>query len=378
MAAEAGERTMLDLLAAVLSIALLGGNACTGDPGRRDDTALEGDGGGDGATETDADRDSDTGAVCDPRPILPDCSGCPAVGTSLEHMRCAIDLCDDSVFISQDYSSPPPLMAETAGTFAALARFGSPKNDLAPLWPTAGGSYAVMATGPAVGTLHDGDMGGHVGPGDDYLKDAFADGVEAQVGILDAMEWRLHLKAPPTARGFQVHYVFMSVEYDEYLGTEFNDKFYIFLEAQSTNGGRRTVINFTDCRDDVDPEFLCTGQTPYCEPGTSYCYVTINSALSECCWYDGCPGGTATTDLTGTGFECGPASADTRSTSGNAYGSSTGWLVTQWLIDPGEEFDVIFHIHDTYDARWDSEVILDKFVFVENPPEPGTISGPVV
>ena len=56
---------------------------------------------------------------------------------------------------------------------------------------------------------------------------------------------------------------------------------------------------------------------------------------------------------------------------GFTYGSSTGWLVTEWPIDPGEEFTIIFHLHDTADSILDSEVILDKFVFVREV-DPGT------
>ena len=123
--------------------------------------------------------------------------------------------------------------------------------------------------------------------------------------IHDVMEWTLHLKAPEGAHGFQIHYVFFSVEYDEYIGSSFNDKFYIFIEAQSTNSGQRSVINFTACRDPATYyDFECTAQMTNCSAGEKYCYVAINTALSECCWYGGCPGGTATTDISGTGFTC--------------------------------------------------------------------------
>jgi hypothetical protein len=60
---------------------------------------------------------------------------------------------------------------------------------------------------------------------------------------------------------------------------------------------------------------------------------------------------------------------------GFTYGSSTGWLYTEWPIEPNEEFTITFHIHDTADAILDSEVILDRFIFVKDP-DPGT--GPVV
>ena len=102
---------------------------------------------------------------------------------------------------------------------------------------------------------------------------------------------------------------------------------------------------------DFDDGEGCPLASGYC------CYIAINSALSECCWLDGCPGGFWTTDISGTGFGCAP---DQISDTG-AYGSSTGWLTTSWSIEPGESFDLTFHIHDTSDQIMDSEVLLDNF-----------------
>ena len=53
-------------------------------------------------------------------------------------------------------------------------------------------------------------------------------------------------------------------------------------------------------------------------------------------------------------------------------GSSTGWLMTQWSVEPNEEFNLIFHIHDTSDGILDSEVILDAFQFLGEA-DPGTV-----
>lgn len=352
---------------------------------------------GDGETE------SETGADTDPRAtdengdtdssaqgegegegeeILPDCSSCPGVGTEMENLRCAIDLCDDSVFISQTYSSPTVSKdLKLTGSRAAVERFGDPSNDLIPLYPEVNGSYALMATGKAVPSspVKDHDHNQSIssaglstsGPG---IKDPFAPYDEK---AYDVVEWRLQLRAPEDAHGFRIHYVFFSVEYDEYVGREFNDKFYIILEAQSTNGGEKTVINYTDCRPTAKPDFICPAGHSVCDEGDEYCYIAINSALSECCWYDGCTTSAQNTDIGGTGFECGTEDVDYVGdySMGFTYGSSTGWLATEWPIEPGEEFAVTFHIHDTADSILDSEVLLDKFVFVKSA-EAGTV--PVV
>jgi hypothetical protein len=183
------------------------------------------------------------------------------------------------------------------------------------------------------------------------MVDPFTD-----VTIYDVMEWTLNLQAPDGANGLMVHYVFLSEEYDDYIGTTMIDRFYIVLEAGSTNGGAPTVINYGECRDGVGADF----GLPECDlESEECCYIGLNSDFSECCWYDGCPDGTWTTDISGTGYSCAPD----QTTDSSAYGSSTGWIVTEWPIDAGEVFSLTFHIHDTGDHIFDSEVILDKVLF---------------
>jgi hypothetical protein len=344
------------LAALVAALSVAGCEGATEPDFGDDDGASDGDADGDADADADSDSDGDTDIPTETGPIEPDCSGCSGIGNTLPNMLCAIDMCDPNTFISQDYTSPTG--STLAGTAEGVAHFGNPSNDLAPLL---NGSYALMASGPANGTSHSQDMGGGA------LSDPFSsDGYQ----IHNAFEWKLNLRAPAGAHGFQVHYVFFSEEYDEWVASSYNDKFYIFLEAGSTNGGQKTVINYTDCRDpgtyfDFN-DANCDTQSGYC------CYVAINTSLSECCWYPKnssyapnpgdppCPQGTWTTDISGTGYSCAAnVSGDSAST-----GSSTGWLKTEWPISPNEEFTLTFHIHDTSDGVWDSEVILDKVLFV--------------
>lgn len=55
------------------------------------------------------------------------------------------------------------------------------------------------------------------------------------------------------------------------------------------------------------------------------------------------------------------------------YGSSTGWLRTDWPIESGEPFSLTFHIQDMCDHLFDSEIIIDGFRFLVSEPEPGTV-----
>jgi hypothetical protein len=57
----------------------------------------------------------------------------------------------------------------------------------------------------------------------------------------------------------------------------------------------------------------------------------------------------------------------------DAHGSSTGWLSTSWAIKPNETFELVFHIHDTSDGIYDSEVILDNFQWLTKPFTSGTL-----
>jgi Ca-activated chloride channel family protein len=278
-------------------------------------------------------------------PITTACN-CQATGDTETALACALDLCDPKVVLDRQVSSPT--QSPIAGTFAAVAQFGSPANQLK---PQIGSSYALLATGPAKGTAHSTALGGI----------AILDPVTQQPGVNDAITLRLHLKAPPGTHGIRFRHVFFSEEYDDYVGSSFNDKFYAILEAGSTNGGKATVINYTDCRNpSTYRDFTCSPGMQFCNPRAAYCYVAINTALSECCWLNGCPKGKAKTSIAGTGFECAASQAD----DGANKGSSTGWLMTEWPIEPEEEFWLTFHVHDTGDGLFDSEVILDGLQFV--------------
>lgn len=311
----------------------------------------------------------ETGGTKEPIPV--DCTGCQGIGEGLENLLCAIELCDPKMVMSSEYHSPTATKPQKiASSRSAVARFGAPNNGLAPL---VNDSYALMATGPAKGTDHNVTLGdfGLTTPDGASVPDPFAPPQDTINLTYDVMEWKLRLKAPAEAHGFRINYVFFSEEYDEYIGREFNDKFYIFLEAASTNGGARTVINFTECRDPNSyHDFTCSAAqaaNDLCHEGDRFCYVAINTALSDCCWYQGCPNKTKpNTDISGTGFSCGTEQVDGLGdgSMGHTYGSSTGWLKTEWPIEPNEEFTLIFHIHDTADSLFDSEVILDGFTFL--------------
>ena len=324
--------------------------------------------------------DTDVGDI-----IEMDCGDCAAAGTEMSNLLCALDLCDGSYVLAggnaEDYvalttyrSGDTPFSdCGLDDTRAAVSGWGDPDNDLE---PKVNGSYAIMATG-------DWDVGYHnTSCWPDVEGDGGTDSLEYDdnkptEAIYDAVEWRLTLRAPPDALSFSFDYVFFSAEYEEALPylSQYNDKFYAVLEAGSTNAGTATVINFTACRDDETySDFVCDSDlasSTGCTWGVKYCYIAINSALSECCNYECNEAAVnpAETSIEGTGYECAPNLSE----DGAGYGSSTGWLHTRWRIEPNEEFTLTFHIHDTYDSQVDSSVILDAFQFHRSFQAGGTV-----
>ncbi len=254
-------------------------------------------------------------------PIVPDCTGMPCTGTSSQAFLCALEICYPDLLISAAASSP--IGSSISSAWTAMSHYGSATNDLTPF---AGPSYGVMASGnvSATGDSHQDQLGG-----------SGFDKFEAGSSIHDSVEFKVTLKAPPGATGFSIDYIFMSAEYHEWVGSSYNDKFYMILKAPQTTGGVEKVINFTDCSNP-------NSYWDIIQNGKKYCYIAINSAFSE-----PCP--VAPTNISGTGHEC------------SSGGSSTGWLQTSWPIKENEVFELTFHIHDTADMAYDSTVVIDNF-----------------
>ena len=265
------------------------------------------------------------------------CPG-PCTGHTVDAYLCALEMCFGPLIQSAAFSSPSG--ANTDPAWHAVSHFGNTNNDLAP-W--AGVSYGLLAAGNATGTSHSGGLGGS-GISDPYASDGYT--------TYDNIEFKSVITAPANAVGFSIDYIFFSEEYEEYIGSPYNDKFYVFLKAPQTTGNQKIVINYAACSNPG-------AYFDFEENGQKWCYVAINTAFSEPC-------SNPATNISGTGFECGPPN--------DAYGSSTGWLVTQWPIQGGETFELTFHIHDASDAIFDSEVILDNFHWLSEPFDPGTAS----
>lgn len=288
-----------------------------------------------GAVEIDGDdidNDCDGVKAGEPGSAIDCTCATSCVGSTVDDFLCAMDMCCDNLVINKAVSSPTG--ANTTGAWGAITQYGSASNDLTPFQ---GSSYAVLSSGLYGSPSHQ-------------IGDALSGSGSAYIGgdeAYDAVEYAVTMKAPTGATGFSIDYIFMSAEYEEFIGSQYNDKFFIYLEAASTSGGARTVINFTDCSNPNAYYDTIIG-------GQKVCYIAINTAFSEPCT-------NPATNIAGTGYEC-------------DIGSSTGWLTTKWPINSDETFKLIFHIHDTSDEIYDSLVLLDNFQWEGGTFQQGTAS----
>ena len=159
-----------------------------------------------------------------------------------------------------------------------------------------GGSYGLMATGDVFASPHSNSL-----PGTGSIDDPYGD---AAYSTYDNVEFKMEMVVPEDAAGLEVDFIFMSAEYEEFIGENYNDKFYIFSPGEASTGGEKVVINTSLCRD-PDAYYDTLG-----EDGEERCYIAINSAFSEPCTPpdesnpDGPISFAAQTDISGTGFEC--------------------------------------------------------------------------
>jgi hypothetical protein len=258
--------------------------------------------------------------------IEPDCSGVQCTGATTDAALCALDLCFPGMNVVIGKNVKTTTGANINGAWDAIGQLGNANNDLAPF---AGTSYLALASGYVTSSSHQDHLAGDQGGSDPYSADLST--------IHDSVEFVVTLVAPDGVTGFSLDYIFMSQEYEEWIGTSFNDRFYVVMNAPQTTGGVDQVINFTQCS---DPNSYFDFQ----QGGQKYCYIAINTAFSEPC-------SNPTTDISGSGMDCGSG------------GSSTGWLTTTWTVNPGEVFTLTFHIHDTADQAYDSLVLIDNFVW---------------
>lgn len=249
-----------------------------------------------------------------------------------------------------------PLLQSAMLSTKAAAKARAIRSRFGTYYPRAGSNFSVLSTGVAAdrsdplyknvqpGTAH---LVGGINPDPAPKMTACYQGDDATM-VLDYLELTLRLRVPANARGFSFDLNFMTSEYPEWVGSQFNDKFLALLDSRSFQGnisfdknGAPITVN-SALFDVCDTAMVCKGQLQ------NVCARSPN-------------------ELTGTGFE-------EIDQFGIRTGGGTGWLTTTAPVTPGEEITLRFVVFDEGDLYLDSTVLLDHFRWVMIPvQEPMTV-----
>jgi hypothetical protein len=156
--------------------------------------------------------------------------------------------------------------------------------------------------------------------------------------VHDYQELTLTVRVPTNANSFSYNLNFMTVEYPEYIGSMYNDKFLALLSSKN-----------------IAEQNISFDSTPGHNP------ITVNVAFFDVCKdaliCDGAKQNVCAkpiAGLNGTGYEL-------PDWNGDSLGGGTGWLTTTAPVPRGETITLRFIIFDEGDHVYDSAVLLDNF-----------------
>jgi hypothetical protein len=170
----------------------------------------------------------------------------------------------------------------------------------------------------------------------------------------------LELRAPSNAKSFSFDSLFLTYEYPDFLCTQFNDFFVVFVDPAPDDLDDDNVL--FDAND--DPVGVNSGLLSVCreaERGRTERPVacTLGPAL-----------------LAETGFDQGESICATQLSEGRDIGgASTGWLHTVVPVPSGKLITIRIVLWDNGDPLLDSSVVIDNFQW--SPEMPSTGTGPI-
>ncbi len=166
----------------------------------------------------------------------------------------------------------------------------------------------------------------------------------------DKAALELVLEVPPNTYSFSVDFMFVTSEYEEWLCTQFNDTFEIYLESTALNPAA-----FPDHDGDGIPE----GNVAFDGTGKP---ITVNNNYFV---VTDCQTMFHITGFTGLGYDLEwgfpPATPCTSNAGFTNDAGSTGWLTTTAPVTPGETITLRFSIWDEGDGVYDSVAFIDNF-----------------
>ncbi|MEX2447246.1 MAG: choice-of-anchor L domain-containing protein [Solirubrobacterales bacterium] len=179
-------------------------------------------------------------------------------------------------------------------------------------FPRRGGSFAILSTGCAVYADRP-NRGGATG--------CRGGGVKVR-GARDVTIWRIRVRVPRGANCLSFRFKFLSEEFPEFVGTQFNDAFIAELDRSpnwTTNGNRDPVIqaprNFATTRDGN--------------------LISVNATRN--------------------------ARVTRAAARGTTYDAATGKLRASTPVRPGSRL-LYLSIFDQGDRQWDSAVFIDRLL----------------
>ncbi len=258
----------------------------------------------------------------------------------------AIEICDTDSVCNVDQKCPGGLLCVDgtcrrlmSATLKGDARGRAIVTEFAvkgPIKPRKNASMIVLSSGLAV---YDPKITCPQQGTDFGITDVDPDPTISDKSANDLALFQLRILVPTNARSFSFDFQFLTTEYPDYLGTEFNDTFWVLLNSKKFTGN----ISFDKAG---TPIRLNNAFFDICDPDPAHPqtqqYCTKPASL-----------------LTGTGYakDC----ASSFSCAGVSCGGSTGWLTTTSPVEPGEIITLSFYIFDKGDGILDSSVVIDNF-----------------
>ena len=184
----------------------------------------------------------------------------------------------------------------------------------------------------------------------------------------DSVMLYLRIRAPTNARAFQFNGYFFSVEYPEFVCTDYNDQLIALVDTPT--GTPQPIPNPVDknlmTHDAMGTHWpiginIAHGTNLFrvCDAASMTANCSGTTVASTSC-------ALGASDLTGTGFESDPLNP------GCLQGGGTGWLKTVGNVIPGEVMELRIAIWDVGDHIYDSTALLDNFQWLAAPAAPGT------
>lgn len=185
---------------------------------------------------------------------------------------------------------------------------------------------------------------------------------EEITNVEDAVALEIELRVPSNVAAISFDSAFFTDEYPDYICSVFNDFFQVVVMPKRMGAGKEGNVVFDQ---DGNPVSVNNSLLRVCEPGEHggkrfTCPLGASSlmgtGIDDCAASPLLPGGVFD-DLDGMRA---------------SYGASTGWLHTQFAVEPGEVITMRFTIWDSGDSSLDSVAIIDhvRFHLRSEPPPP--------